>query len=371
MDMGGPPPKPSNAAPPLPKRNNEQTSNSLSQLPNRSLPLGSNKELAGGSAKKDLGTSSTEYHVMSPISTGPSPATPQISPTDGIYFDMDRLNLHESSTSTPLKSTSSITLVPAETFEATHLPARTPPVAIKTPSAPQTILTPPDGGGVKLRRPSGDGGYVIMSPGVSNNIGLESSIMEEPSSLAMLEESLGSSTGWRSSPRHASPSARTREKSSRPNSKRNSSCLDEAEAHWPIWRYETEPLDCSTDDIYQPVNYPVRGARPTPGPMSRVSPASSSSAVSGTPSSDSRFTDFHMMEKVSSYLREDEDEEDRLSKRPPHGRKSVHTPKYMEIPSSKSSSRSNVSPFGRTPPTGASNSPTVSFRLLSQDVPQI
>ena len=78
-----------------------------------------------------------------------------------------------------------------------------------------------------------------------------------------------------------------------------------------------------------------------------------------------------MMEKVSSYLREDEDEEDRLSKRPPHGRKSVHTPKYMEIPSSKSSSRSNVSPFGRTPPTGASNSPTVSFRLLSQDVPQI
>ena len=371
MDMGGPPPKPSNAAPPLPKRNNEQTSNSLSQLPNRSLPLGSNKELAGGSAKKDLGTSSTEYHVMSPISTGPSPATPQISPTEGIYFDMDRLNLHESSTSTPLKSTSSITLVPAETFEATHLPARTPPVAIKTPSAPQTILTPPDGGGVKLRRPSGDGGYVIMSPGVSNNIGLESSIMEEPSSLAMLEESLGSSTGWRSSPRHASPSARTREKSSRPNSKRNSSCLDEAEAHWPIWRYETEPLDCSTDDIYQPVNYPVRGARPTPGPMSRVSPASSSSAVSGTPSSDSRFTDFHMMEKVSSYLREDEDEEDRLSKRPPHGRKSVHTPKYMEIPSSKSSSRSNVSPFGRTPPTGASNSPTVSFRLLSQDVPQI
>jgi len=364
MDMGGPPPKPSNAAPPLPKRNNEQTSNSLSQLPNRSLPLGSNKELAGGSGKKDLGASSTEYHVMSPISTGPSPATPQISPTDGIYFDMDRLNLHESSTSTPLKSTSSITLVPAETFEATHLPARTPPVAIKTPSAPQTILTPPDGGGVKLRRPSGDGGYVIMSPGVSNNIGLESSIMEEPSSLAMLEESLGSSTGWRSSPRHASPSTRTREKSSRPNSKRNSSCLDEAEAHWPIWRYETEPLDCSTDDIYQPVNYPVRGARPTPGPMSRVSPASSSSAVSGTPSSDSRFTDFHMMEKVSSYLREDEDEEDRLSKRPPHGRKSVHTPKYMEIPSSKSSSRSNVSPFGRTPPTGASNSPTVASQLV-------
>ena len=365
MDMGGPPPKPSNAAPPLPKRNNEQTSYSSSQLPNRSLPVGSSRESVGVSNKKDpnksvTSCSSTDYHVMSPLSTGPSPATPQISPTEGIYFDMDRLNLHESSTSTPLKSTSSITLVPAETFEATHLPARTPPVAIKTPSAPQTILTPPDGGGVKLRRPSGDGGYVIMSPGVSNNMGLESSIMEEPSSLAMLEESLGSSTGWRSSPRHASPSARTREKSSRPNSKRNSSCLDEAEAHWPIWRYETEPLDCSTDDIYQPVNYPVRGARPTPGPMSRVSPASSSSAVSGTPSSDSRFTDFHMMEKVSSYLREDEDDEDRLSKRPPHGRKSVHTPKYMEIPSSKSSSRSNVSPFGRTPPTGASNSPTVS-----------
>jgi len=344
MEMGGPLAKAS--GPPLPKRNDEQLMKAA---------MGA----AGVSGRSEAACSS-DYHAMSP-GTGPSPATPQISPTEGIYFDMDRLNLQKTSTSTPLKSTSSITLVPVETFEASHLAARTPPVAIKTSSMPQTILTPPEG--VKLRRPSGDGGYVIMSPGVTNNMGLGASIMEEPSSLAMLEESLGS-TGWRGSPRHASPSTR-RDKSSRPNSKRNSYCMDEAEAHWPEWRYETEPLDCSTDDIYQPVNYPVRGSRPTPTPLSRVSPASSSSAVSGTPSSDSRFTDFHdRLEKVSSYLREEEDDEDRLSKRPPHGRKSVHTPKYMEIPSSKSSSRSNVSPFGRTPPTGASNSPTVASQLV-------
>lgn len=342
MDMGGPPPKA--PGPPLPKRNNDQPG--LPKPP--ALPFAS-------SSSSKTSSYSSEYRMPSPL-TGPSPVTPQISPTDGIYFDMDRLNIHETTTSTPLKSTSSITLVPAESLEASHLPARTPPVAIKTPLNPATILTPP-GGGVKMRRPSGDGGYVIMSPGVGNNIDIGASILEEPSSLAMLEESLGS-TGWRGSPRHASPSAR---KTSRPNSKRNSYCLDEAEAHWDTWRYETsEPLDCSTDDIYAPVNYPIRGSRPTPMGLSRVSPASSSSAVSGTPSSDSRFTDFHdRLEKVSSYLRDDDDDDDRVSKRPPHGRKSVHTPKYMEIPSSKSSSRSNVSPFGRTPPTGASNSPTV------------
>ena len=345
MDMGGQEKAPA-PGPPLPKRNSEGVGGAPSSTPGH-LPNSS--------------YSSTEYQA-GPPNTRPSPVTPQISPTDGIYFDMDRLQLAESSTSTPLKSTSSITLVPAESFETSQLSARTPPVAIRTGgTAPQTILSPPEGG-VKLRRPSGDGSYVIMSPGVSGGALVPGSITEEPHSLAMLEESLGH---YRGSPRAhelSSPGQRTRNTNSRPGSKRNSYCMDEAEAHWDTWRYETEPLDCSHDDIYAPVNYPIRGARPcAPTPLSRVSPASSSSAVSGTPSSDSRFTDFHdRLEKVSSYLRDDDDDDDRIARRPPHGRKSVHTPKYMEIPSSKSSSRSNVSPFGRTPPTGASNSPTVS-----------
>ena len=59
--------------------------------------------------------------------------------------------------------------------------------------APCTVLTPPkadevDGasGSAKVRVPSGDGGYVDMSPGVSHNLG----ILEEQG-LTILEESLG------------------------------------------------------------------------------------------------------------------------------------------------------------------------------------
>ena len=45
-------------------------------------------------------------------------------------------------------------------------PARTPPVAIQQTGSgnPATVLTPPEG--VKRRVASGDGGYVVMSPGV-------------------------------------------------------------------------------------------------------------------------------------------------------------------------------------------------------------
>ena len=55
--------------------------------------------------------------------------------------------------------------------------------------APCTVLTPPEADevdGAKVRVPSGDGGYVDMSPGVSHNLG----ILEEQS-LPILEESLG------------------------------------------------------------------------------------------------------------------------------------------------------------------------------------
>jgi len=81
---------------------------------------------------------------------------------------------------------------------------------------------------------------------------------------------------------------------------------------------------------------------------------------------------------VLSYLKDVANKENMLVKRPPHsGRRSHNHPKYIEIPSRKSSSRSNISPFGRTPPTGASNSPTVAsclglespFRERSGSVP--
>jgi len=356
MDMGGPA-KPSQQGPPLQKRSFDEGAYSSSPKPDN---------ITSPTDSQPSSSYSSEYHIMSP--KVPSQATPQISPTEGIYFDMDRLHISEPTTSTPLKSTSSITLVHSDSIDHQFLKnpeasssslARTPPVAIKNPATPSTVLTPPEG--VKRRIPSGDGGYVIMSPGVAAQQEKAQSILEEPSSLAMLEESLGS--GWRGSPRHTSPSFR-RDKS-RPTSKRNSSCLDESEAHWEPWRYDSETLD-GPDDIYAPIYYPGRNStsRPTPTPLSRVSPASSSSAVSGTPSSDSRFTDFHdKLEKISSYFKYDEDE--RVVSRPPHtgGRRSIHTPKYMDIPTSNTSSRSNISPFGRTPPSGVSGSPTVASRL--------
>ena len=53
----------------------------------------------------------------------------------------------------------------------------------------------------KVRIPSGEAGYVIMSPGVQIN--LESVNHDEPASLAAIEEALGGR--WHSSPYHTSP----------------------------------------------------------------------------------------------------------------------------------------------------------------------
>ena len=115
------------------------------------------------------------------------------------------------SQSTPPKSTSTQTLVPSLTpsmdrsprssSQTPHRPSLPSPRSLlvlegatSTPrpipgveSYPLTVLTPPEGG--KRRVPSGEAGYVIMSPGVSLNP--EEYIHEEPASLAALEESLG------------------------------------------------------------------------------------------------------------------------------------------------------------------------------------
>jgi len=66
------------------------------------------------------------------------------------------------------------------------------------------------------------------------------------------------------------------------------------------------------------------------------------------------------LEKVQSYLRDHDDE--KVTSRPPRGEVKKFG-RHIDIPSSKSSSRSNISPFGRTPPSGASGSPTVAARL--------
>ena len=194
-----------------------------------------------------------------------------------------------------------------------------------------------------------------MSPGVSHNMSEGLGMVHEDShcSLAVLEESLGGQ--WRSSPRHASPSF-TKERS-RPDSKRNSSCYDDSEAHWDSWRYVDDP-GTGPDDNYAMVYYPGRSAsRPTP--HSRLSPSSSSSAMSGTPSRDSDFHD--RLTQISSYIRDDDD--DRLATRPPaaNNRRSLTatTPRHIP-PSSSNSSRSNISPFGKTPPSLLAGSPTVS-----------
>lgn len=371
---------PSFPGPPLPKRNNEDSltsSRSSSKLSSITSPT--------VGQPSSYVSEMSEYHVMRPSQSRlevptPTSTTPQMSPPDqGIYFDMDRLTISDQQvTSTPLKSTSTTTLVQSDSHDqslnkdpssCSSPAAKTPPVAIRSPGSvsgsditPSTVLTPPgDEPIVKTRIPSGDGGYVVMSPGVSHNIGA-GAIGEEHSSLAILEESLGGH--WRSSPRHASPSF-MRERS-RPDSKRNSSCYDDSEAHWDQWRYEDPPL--GPDDNYALVYYPGSGRNITgrPTPHSRLSPSSSSSAMSGTPSSNSNFTDFHdRLHQISSYIRDD-DADDRVTSRPPPvNRKSLSTttPKHIPSTSSNNSSRSNISPFGKTPPSLLAGSPTIVSRL--------
>jgi hypothetical protein len=202
-----------------------------------------------------------------------------------------------------------------------------------------------------------------MSPGVSHAPSSITGMSHEDShtSLAMLEESLGGH--WRSSPRHASPSF-IKERS-RPDSKRNSSCFDDSE-HWEAWRYEDPPM--GPDENYAMVYYPGRtsGARPTP--HSRLSPSSSSSALSGTPSRDSDFHD--RLHQISSYIRDDDDDSvGRVTTRPPTSassntnRRSLTATTPRHIPSSTNSSRSNISPFGKTPPSLLAGSPTIVSRL--------
>ena len=227
LDMSLGPPTPSSASsssktplsypgPPLPRRNNEDSlassmsSSKLSSVLSPVLPH---------PPASSYGSGGGDYHVMSPA--GDTAA----------YFDMERgaaasLDLSSGSvtdqdlqvtdnpslaarhqltilppaqvTSTPLKSTSTVTLVHSESSEprgeARASPSsRTSPVDIRplraaSPApAPLTVLTPPSAEPVsgRGRVPSGDG-YVVMSPGVAHNTG-----PGDHSSLAILEESLG------------------------------------------------------------------------------------------------------------------------------------------------------------------------------------
>jgi len=336
--------------------------------------------------------------VMSPGTT------PTLGPPDPdcAYLVMDMLSVKPVDTSTPVKSSSSHTLVPSPDtvtttphqqpctttplFSSTPQTivgspasfAKTPPVAIRNDS----VTTTSQG---RTRIPSGDSGYEFMSPGVAINPDQFRGIIEEPSSRTVLEERLGGPRKGFGSPRHSSPA--TRRPPSRTGSKRNSSCYDDNE--WLVgveqWRLVEDVSDDhlegggmdrhspKPDDVYMSIDYP-RGQHHSmsgtgPRPLSRVSPASSSSLVSGTPSSDSRFGDFHL-EKVVSCLRDDDDDKV-VTSRPPRAM-TLDTvsrrvsPKYIEIPGvgSKSSSRCNLSPFGRSPPgPGAASSPSVVTRM--------
>merc|ERR1719219_2590107 len=172
------------------------------------------------------------------------------------------------------------------------------------------------------------------------------------------------------SPRHSSPaSSGPRKATSLTGSKRNSSCLDDNEWIGCDWRLVEDESQPSGDEVYMSVYYPRNTSTTTPTtgtrPLSRVSPASSSSLVSGTP--DSRFEDLHL-DKVVSRLRDNDPGQP--TSRPPRTMTldSVQkrlSPKYIEIPgvNSKSSSRSNLSPFGRSSP-GTASSPSVASQLI-------
>lgn len=394
--------------PPLPFRCQVGASAYSSSLPSDSGMVAKLRSQPSITSPVDSQTSSFysesgSSRVMSPGQMTPG-TTPVLGPPDpdDVYLAMDMLSVRPLDTSTPVKSSSSHTLVPspdtvttavtplqpstlASTQTTVDSPASfaktaTPPVAIRNDS----VATTSQG---RARIPSGDSGYEFMSPGVAINPDQFRGIIEEPSSRTVLEERLGGPRKGFGSPRHSSPV--TRRPPSRTGSKRNSSCYDDNE--WLVgveqWRLVEDVSDDhlearsgmerhspKPDDVYMSIDYP-RGHHNTsvpttgPRPLSRVSPASSSSLVSGTPSSDSRFGDFHL-EKVVSCLRDEEDEKV-VTSRPPRAM-TLDTvsrrvsPKYIEIPGvgSKSSSRSNLSPFGRSPPgPGAASSPSVVTRM--------
>lgn len=402
--------------PPLPFRYQVGASSYSSSLPSDSGMAAKLPSQPSITSPVDSQTSSFYSESGSSASRVMSPGTtPVLGPPDpeDAYLAMDlqmlsTLSVRPLDTSTPVKSSSSHTLVPSPdtvTTAATHLQPST------LPSTPQTILDTPSSSSFtktatppvairndsvmtssqgRARIPSGDSGYEFMSPGVAINPDQFRGIIEEPSSRTVLEERLGGPRKGFGSPRHSSPA--TRRPPSRTGSKRNSSCYDDNE--WLVgveqWRLVEDVSDDhlegggmdrqspKPDDVYMSIDYP-RGQHNTsvpstvscPRPLSRVSPASSSSLVSGTPSSDSRFGDFHL-EKVVSCLRDEDDDKVVLS-RPPRAMtmdtvRSRVSPKYIEIPggssSSNKSSRCNLSPFGRSPPgPGAASSPNVVTRM--------
>jgi len=63
----------------------------------------------------------------------------------------------------------------------------------------------------------------------------------------------------------------------------------------------------------------------------RVSPASSSSAISGTPSSGSRFTDMDRLERVQSFLRDEEDDKVHLHNLPSNFSPNAHFYLYCPL----------------------------------------
>jgi hypothetical protein len=375
MSMTGP-----ERVPPLPHRHQLGTSHYSSSLPPDTLteqdPVTTPQSLASpiDSQSSSLFSPSGASHLMSPSVT----TTPVLGLPDPCeYLAMDMLSVRPVEIATPVKSSSSLTLVPSPdtitTTTTSILSATSTPI---TPTSAQPInsgsssfaKTPPvtirsnECDGVERQRvPSGDSGYVFMSPDVAVNPDQFKDLVDEPSSRLALEERMGGGRRGFGSPRHSSPA--TRRPPSHTGSKRNSSCLDDNEWIGCEWRLvedvcddHLEEEDPPGDEVYMSVYYPRNAHTTTPTTGTRVSPASSSSLVSGTPDS-SRFGDLHL-DKVVSRLRDDDD--DKLIRRPPRGDTGNKrlSPKYIEIPggNSKTSSRSNLSPFGRSSPPASSPS---------------
>jgi len=380
--------------PPLPARNQEF-------LLSTSLPS------SGGATSKvsQSTTSPTDSQPSCSLSSdypskpgggsGTQHSTPLLSP-DNPYLPMDQIvQMHSTPprTSTLLQSsppttTNTATTVPPPLRQALPSPRSFPQLeglntstssttpAVQQPSIIQQLTGSSGAEFVstkgRVRQPSGENSYVVMSPGVQINLDNAGTCADEPASLAAIEEALG---GRWHSPFHTSPVMRR--SSSKPvlpeDSKRNSSILDETDTSFS-WRLN-EDLDFTEDsdprgmsptgptDDYMLIDYPRSGMGSTPRPISRSSPASSSSAMCGTPSSVTRMAEMDRLEKVQSYLMDQDDEKPAVptSSRPPRGDTSGRTSKsgrYIDIPNSKLSPRGNFHLSGRTPPSsGHSGSP--------------
>ena len=220
-----------NVPPALPARNQEF--NLSTSLPSGGAATSKvlSQSTASPTDSQPSNSLSSEYQGRPGAGSGTQHSTPLLSP-DNPYMSMDinhmlstppRSNslLQSSPPTVPTVSTLSRHIIPSprslpQGLEGLNTPGSSVGAAPVLPhsSTPSSSTHQPTAEAARedtdssinkgrARIPSGEGGYVLMSPGVQINLEGNAGSSEEPASLAAIEQALGGR--WQSSPYHTSP----------------------------------------------------------------------------------------------------------------------------------------------------------------------